>query len=98
MFSEKPPEGPVPVSCPCYPPGMAWIIGTTLDERHVNLQVSQIAAILDRVPKRPQEGCVVILAGSGETLELRESPAELLRSAENEEHPENTSAQPGNVW
>jgi hypothetical protein len=77
---------------------MAWIIGTTLDERHVNLQTSQIAAILDRVPKRPQDGCVVILAGSGETLELKESPAELLRSAENEEHPENTSAQPGNVW
>ena len=77
---------------------MAWIIATTLDERHANLQTSQIAAILDRVPGKPQEGSVVILAGSGETLELKESPAELLRSAENEEHPENISAQPGNVW
>ena len=98
MFSEKNAGGTSPLPSPCYPPSMAWIIGTTLDERHVNLQVSQIAAILDRVPKRPQDGCVVILAGSGESLELKESPAELLRSAENEEHPENTSAQPGNVW
>lgn len=29
---------------------MAWILATTLDNRHANLQTSQIAAILDRVP------------------------------------------------
>jgi hypothetical protein len=77
---------------------MAWIIATTLDERHANLNTSQIAAILDRVPGRPQEGCVVILAGSCESLECKESAAELLRSIENEEHPGDTSAQPTNIW
>jgi hypothetical protein len=77
---------------------MAWITATTLDDRNVNLQTSQIAAILDRVSKRPQEGSVIILAGSGETLEVKESPAELLRATDSEEHPENPSAQPGNVW
>jgi ABC-type transport system involved in cytochrome c biogenesis ATPase subunit len=76
---------------------MAWISATTLDDRNANLQTSQIAAILDRVPKKPQEGSVVILA-TGETLEVKESPAELLRSVDSEEHPENPSAQPGNVW
>jgi hypothetical protein len=77
---------------------MAWITATTFDDRNVNLQISQIAAILDRVSKRPQEGSVIILAGSGETLEVKESPAELLRATDSEEHPENPSAQPGNVW
>jgi hypothetical protein len=77
---------------------MAWITATTFDDRNVNLQTSQIAAILDRVSKRPQEGSVIILAGSGETLEVKESPAELLRATDSEEHPENPSAQPGNVW
>ena len=48
---------------------MAWISATTLDDRNANLQTSQIAAILDRVPKKPQEGSVVILA-TGETLEV----------------------------
>jgi hypothetical protein len=76
---------------------MAWISATTLDDRNANIQTSQIAAILDRVPKKPQEGSAVILA-TGETLEVRESPAELLRSIDSEEHPENSSAQPGNVW
>jgi ABC-type transport system involved in cytochrome c biogenesis ATPase subunit len=76
---------------------MAWINATTLDDRNANLQTSQIAAILDRVPRKPQEGSVVILA-TGETLEVKESPAELLRAVESEEHPENPSAQPGNVW
>lgn len=77
---------------------MAWIIATTLDDRNANLQTSQIAAILDRVPGRPQEGSVVILAGSGESLECKESAAELLRAVENEERPGDTSAQPTNVW
>ena len=77
---------------------MAWITATTLDDRDVNLQTSQIAAILDRVSKRPQEGSVIILAGSGETLEVKESPAELLRSIDSEEHPENAPASPGEPW
>ncbi len=77
---------------------MAWITATTLDDRDVNLQTSQIAAILERIAKRPQDGSVIILAGSGETLEVRESPAELLRATDSGEHPENPSAQPGNVW
>jgi hypothetical protein len=77
---------------------MAWILATTLDDRHANIHTSQIAAILDRVPGRPQDGSVVILAGGGESLECRESAAELLRSVENEEHPGDTSAQPTNVW
>jgi hypothetical protein len=77
---------------------MAWITATTLDDRDVNLQTSQIAAILERISKRPQDGSVIILAGSGETLEVRESPAELLRATDSGEHPENPSAQPGNVW
>jgi hypothetical protein len=77
---------------------MSWIIATTLDDRNANLQTSQIAAILDRVSKRPQEGSVIILAGSGETLEVKESPAELLRSIDSEEHPENAPASPGEPW
>lgn len=78
---------------------MAWIIATTLDDRNVNLQSSQIAAILDRVSGDPRQGSVVILAASGaEPLEVRESPAELLRAIDTEEHPENRPAQPGNVW
>jgi hypothetical protein len=75
---------------------MAWIIATTLDKRHANLQTRQIAVILDRVPGSPAEGSVIMLA-SGETLEVTESPAELLRAIDNEEHPENPSAQP-NIW
>ncbi len=77
---------------------MAWILATTLDDRNANFQTSQIAAVLDRVPGRPQEGSVVILAGSGESLECKESAAELLRSIENEERPGDASAQPTNVW
>jgi hypothetical protein len=76
---------------------MAWIIATTFDDRHANFQTSQIAAILDRIPGKPQEGSVVILAASGESMEVKESPAELLRSIENEEHPENPPAS-GNIW
>lgn len=77
---------------------MAWILATTLDDRHANLNSRQIAAILDRVPGRPQDGSVVILAGSSESLECKESAAELLRSIENEEHPGDTSAQPTQAW
>jgi hypothetical protein len=77
---------------------MSWIIATTLDDRNANLQTSQIAAILDRISKRPQEGSVIILAGSGEKLEVKESPAELLRSIDSEEHPENPSTSPREAW
>jgi hypothetical protein len=77
---------------------MAWITATTLDDRNANFQTDQIAAILDRVPKKPQEGSVVILAASGETLEVKESPAELLRFIDSEEHPENAPASPGEPW
>jgi len=76
---------------------MAWILATTLDDRSANLNTAQIAAILDRVPGRAQDGSVVILAG-GESLECKESAAELLRSIENEERPGDTSAQPPNIW
>jgi hypothetical protein len=76
---------------------MAWIIATTLDDRHTNLNTSQIAALLDRVPGRPQDGSVVLLAG-GERLECKESAAELLRSIENEERPGDISAQPTQAW
>jgi hypothetical protein len=69
---------------------MAWISATTLDDRNANLNTSQIAAILTRVPGKPQEGSVVILAGGGEPLELRESPAELLRAVDAEERQSET--------
>lgn len=78
---------------------MAWIIATTLDGRNANFQTTQIAAILDRIQGDPREGSVVILASSSaHPLEVRESPAELLRAIDTEEHPENRAAQPGNVW
>lgn len=76
---------------------MAWIIAKTLDGKHANLQVAQIAAILDRVKGEPREGSVVLLA-SGSTLEVMESPAELLRSIESEEHPENPSVSARDAW
>lgn len=76
---------------------MAWIIATTLDKKHANLHTSLIAAILDRVPGSPQEGSEVLFA-SGARLEVTESPAELLRSIENEEHPENASPLPTEAW
>ena len=78
---------------------MAWINATTLDGKNANLQTTLIAAILDRVAGDPRQGSVVILAaGSAHPLEVRESPAELLRAIDTEEHPENRPAQPGNVW
>ena len=76
---------------------MAWILATTLEGAEANLQSGQIAAILERVPNEPQQGSDVLFA-SGSRLEVRESPAELLRAIETEEHPENPPAQPGNVW
>jgi hypothetical protein len=75
---------------------MAWITATTLDGRNANLNTSQLAAILDRVPGKPQEGSVVILAASGETLELKESPAELLRAVDAES--EGASSLPAPSW
>ena len=75
---------------------MAWITATTLDDRSANLQTQQIAAILERVPKRPQDGSVVLLAGGREALEVKESPAELLRAADSEA--ENSLPQAGNIW
>jgi hypothetical protein len=76
---------------------MAWISATTLDKKNVNLQSHQIAAILDRVSGSPAEGSEVVLA-SGKTLEVTESPAELLRAIDNEEHPENPPVPPGEAW
>lgn len=76
---------------------MAWIIATTLDKKHANLHTNLIAAVLDRVAGSPQEGSEVLFA-SGARLEVTESPAELLRSIENEEHPENASPLPTEAW
>jgi uncharacterized Fe-S cluster-containing MiaB family protein len=76
---------------------MAWIIATTLDGKHANLQVAQIAAILDRVKGEPQKGSIVMLS-SGSVLDVTESPAELLRSIDSEEHPENPSVSPRDAW
>jgi hypothetical protein len=75
---------------------MSWIIATTQDGAEANLQTGQIAAILERVPKEPQQGSEIVFA-SGSRLEVRESPAELLRAIDSEERPGN-NAQPGNVW
>ena len=76
---------------------MAWIGATTLDGKNANLQTAQIAVITDRVKGRPQEGSIVTLA-SGGTLEVTESPAELLRQMESQEHPENPSVSPRDAW
>ena len=76
---------------------MAWITATTLDKRNANLHTSQIAAILARVPGQPLEGSQ-ILFGAGGSLEVRESPAELMRSIESEEHPENPSISAREAW
>ena len=75
---------------------MAWISATTRSGRKANFQVSQIAAILERVEGEPREGSAVHFA-SGTVLEVKESPAELLRSVDTEEHPENPPVA-GNVW
>lgn len=76
---------------------MAWINATTLDGKNANFQIAQIAVILDRVKGNPGEGSVVLLA-SGTTLEVKESPAEMLRLIESEEHPENPSVSPRDAW
>lgn len=76
---------------------MAWISATTLDNRNVTLHSSQIAAILDRVPGEPREGSEVMFA-AGARLEVKESPAQLLREIDNEEHPENPPVSPDMAW
>jgi hypothetical protein len=76
---------------------MSWITATSLDGREINLQTRQIAAFLQRVPGEPREGTEVLLS-SGTRLEVKESPAELLRAIESEEHPENPSASPDMPW
>ena len=58
----------------------------------------QIAAILERVPKRPQDGSVVILAGGGETLEVQGEPGGAAARRGQRGAPGEPSAQPGNVW
>jgi hypothetical protein len=78
-------------------PRMAWITATTVDKKNVNLQSQQIAAILDRVSGSPAKGSEVILA-SGKTLEVSESPAELLRAIDQERHPENPPVPPDEAW
>lgn len=76
---------------------MAWISATTRDGRNVNLHSSQIAAILDRVQGEPREGSEIMFS-SGAHLEVKESPAQLLREIENEEHPENPPVSPDSAW
>lgn len=73
---------------------MAWITATTLDDKSANLQSTQIAAILERVPNQPQDGSTVIFAASGLSMDFKESPAELLRAIDTENPP----ASPGNIW
>jgi hypothetical protein len=76
---------------------MAWITATTLDGKNANVQTNQIAVILNRVVGQPQDGSVITLA-SGGTLEVRESPAELLRALDSEENPQNPSVSPRDAW
>ena len=76
---------------------MAWITATTLDGKHANLHTPQIAVILDRVPGEPREGSEVMLA-AGNRIEVRESPAQLLREIETGEHPENPPVSPDAAW
>lgn len=76
---------------------MAWISATTVHKRRANLQSRNIAAILERVPGTPQEGSEVLFA-TGVSLEVVESPAELLRAIENEERPDNAPAPPTDAW
>lgn len=76
---------------------MSWIVATALDGREINFQTRQIAAFLQRVPGDPREGTEVLLA-SGTRLEVKESPAELLRAIDAEEHPENPPGSPDMPW
>ena len=77
---------------------MAWITATTLDDKSANLQSTQIAVILERVPNEPQKGSTVVFAASGQSLDFKESPAELLRAIDTEEHPENPPVPPAQAW
>ncbi|HKI02073.1 MAG TPA: hypothetical protein VKK31_08840 [Thermoanaerobaculia bacterium] len=72
---------------------MSWITATTLEGKNANLQTQQIEAVIDRVKGSPGEGSLILLA-SGTTLEVTESPAELLRSIE-EESPQGAA---GPAW
>ena len=76
---------------------MAWISATTLDGRNANLHSVQIAAILDRVQGEPREGSEVLFA-AGARLEVRESPAQLLREIESDDHPESPPVSPDAAW
>lgn len=77
---------------------MPWIIATALDDREINLQSQLIAAIQARVPGSPDQGSEVLLAG-GSPLEVKESPAQLLRMIDTGEHPENPPSSPDErVW
>ena len=76
---------------------MAWISATTLDGRNANLHSAQIAAILDRVQGEPRAGSEVLFA-AGARLEVRESPAQLLREIETGEQPENPPVAPDVAW
>lgn len=73
---------------------MSWITATTLEGKHANLQTRQIAAIIDRVKGKPGEGSLILLA-SGSTLEVTESPAEVLRAIDTEESPQGAA---GPAW
>ncbi|HET9225144.1 MAG TPA: hypothetical protein VFR31_00635 [Thermoanaerobaculia bacterium] len=76
---------------------MAWISATTFDGRNANLHSSLIAAILDRVQGDPRAGSEILFA-AGASLEVRESPAQLLREIETGEQPESPSAAPDIAW
>ena len=76
---------------------MAWINATTIHKRRANLQSRNIAAILERAPGVPQEGSEVLFS-TGLSLEVVESPAELLRAIDAEERPENAPAPPADAW
>jgi hypothetical protein len=76
---------------------MAWISATTLDGRNANLHSAQISAILDRVAGEPREGSEIMFSAGGR-LEVRESPAQLLREIETGEHPENPPVSPDAAW
>ena len=74
---------------------MAWISATTIHKRRANLQSQTIAAILERVAGAPQEGSEVLFS-TGLSLEVVESPAELLRAIETEE--QNAPGPPADAW
>jgi hypothetical protein len=74
---------------------MSWITATTIHKRRANLQTHTIAAILERVAGTPQEGSEILFS-TGFSLEVVESPAELLRAIDTEE--KNAPALPTDAW